>query len=123
MNTFDRIDALLKEQKRKQNELTAFLGIPKSQYTDWKTQRTKSYTKHIQQIATFFNVSVDYLVGNTDNKNIDNNQYFLTEQEKTLLDSFRGTTELGRQKIIQSVLNICDEIEKNNSRKDQSNAG
>lgn len=36
----------------------------------------------------------------------------LTEQENALLAAFRGTTEEGRMKIIQAVLNICDEIER-----------
>ena len=36
----------------------------------------------------------------------------LTEQENALLTAFRGTTEEGRMKIIQAVLNICDDIEK-----------
>ena len=36
----------------------------------------------------------------------------LTEQENALLSAFRRTTEEGRMKIIQAVLNICDEIER-----------
>lgn len=63
MNTFDRIDFLLKQKKLKQIDLTNYLGIPKTSYTDWKTGRTKSYQKHLPQIASFFNVSVDYLLG------------------------------------------------------------
>lgn len=47
-----------------------------------------------------------------------------TEQENTLLKAFRGTTEEGRMRIIQAVLNICDDIECGEIRaKSQSNAG
>ena len=38
----------------------------------------------------------------------------LTVQEKTLVKTFRGTTEEGRMKIIQATMNICDEIESKN---------
>lgn len=68
MSTFDKIDALLKQQKRKQKELTDFLGVTNNAYTDWKSGRIKSYTKHLSQIAQFFDVSVDYLLGKEDQK-------------------------------------------------------
>jgi transcriptional regulator with XRE-family HTH domain len=62
LNTFDRIDLLLKQKNLKQIDLTNYLGIPKTSYTDWKSGRTKSYQKYLSQIAAFFNVSADYLV-------------------------------------------------------------
>ena len=63
MNTFDRIELLRKEQKKTQVDLTNFLGIPKAHYTDWKSDRTQSYRKHLSKIADYFGVSVDYLLG------------------------------------------------------------
>ena len=68
MNTFDKIDLLLHEKKKKQIDLTNYLGIPKANYTDWKTGRTKSYTKYLSQIAEYFDVSVDFLIGKTEQK-------------------------------------------------------
>lgn len=68
MSTLDKILLLLKEQNRKQKELTDFLGISKNLFTDWKAGRIKSYTKHIDKIAEFFNVSTDYLLGKTDRR-------------------------------------------------------
>jgi repressor LexA len=41
-------------------------GINKSAVTDWKKGKTKSYKKYLPQIASFFNVSVDYLLGTTE---------------------------------------------------------
>lgn len=63
MSTLDRICALLKAQGKKQKELTDYLGISKNAFTDWKSGRITSYTKHLPQIAEFLDVSVDYLVG------------------------------------------------------------
>ena len=60
--------SLLQESGRKQKELTDFLGITQNAFTDWKSGRIKSYTKHLPRIAEFFGVSVDYLVGNTTQK-------------------------------------------------------
>ena len=49
--------------------------------------------------------------------------YKLSEQEKTLLETFRSTTELGRQRIIQSTLNIYDDLEKKNTSTNTRNSG
>jgi hypothetical protein len=36
-----------------------------------------------------------------------------------LVEMFRGTTEQGRMRIIQAVMNVCDDIEKKPARTDQ----
>lgn len=63
MSTLDKICELLDQQGKKQKDLTDFLGISKNSFTDWKSGRIKSYTKHIPQIAEFLGVSTDYLLG------------------------------------------------------------
>lgn len=66
MSTLDKISELLKEQNKKQIELTNYLGISKNVFTSWKSGKNTSYTKHIGEIAEFFDVSADYLLGKTD---------------------------------------------------------
>lgn len=68
MSVIDNIVFLLKEQNKSQKELCDHLGITKNAFTDWKAGRIKSYTKHLPQIADFFGVSVDYLLGKEDKK-------------------------------------------------------
>ena len=63
MNTLDKINHLLKQQNKKQKDLTDFLSISKNVFTDWKSGKNTSYLKHIRKIAKFLNVSVDYLLG------------------------------------------------------------
>lgn len=67
MSTIDRICELLKEQGKMQKDLTDYLGVSKNHFTDWKSGRIKSYMKHLPQIADFFGVSVDFLLGKEDN--------------------------------------------------------
>ncbi len=64
MNTLDKITQLLKEQKKNQSDLCMHLGLKKNTYTNWKSGANSSYKKYLPQIAEFFNVSVDYLLGN-----------------------------------------------------------
>lgn len=67
MSTFDKIDFILKQQGKKQIQLCQYIGVGKNRYTDWKAGRIKSYTKYLPKIAEFLGVSVDYIVGNTEN--------------------------------------------------------
>ena len=54
---------LLKDQNKKQIELMNYLGLSKNVFTEWKSNRATSYMKYLPQIAEFFGVSVDYLLG------------------------------------------------------------
>lgn len=63
MDTLSRIIYLLEQSGHTQSELTEFLGIKKSAFTDWKAGKSKSYIKYAPQIASYFDVSVDSLFG------------------------------------------------------------
>lgn len=68
----NNIILLLKEQDKKQIDLTNFLGLSKNIFSEWKSERSTSYMKHLPKIADFFGVSVDYLLGkeiSTENNN------------------------------------------------------
>ena len=86
LSVLDKICALLDQQGKKQKDLTDFLGISKNAFTDWKSGRIRSYTKHLPKIAEFLGVSVDYLLG-VETKNTPDEQ-ILTEGEKLWLDLY-----------------------------------
>ena len=64
MGTIDTVFYLLKTQGKSQAELASYLGIGKNRITDWKSGRLSSYTKYLPQMAAFFGVTVDELLGN-----------------------------------------------------------
>lgn len=66
--TVERILMLLEKKNVDQKDLAAYLGTNKQTITDWKSGKTKSYKKSIDRIAEFFGVSVDYLLGRTDDE-------------------------------------------------------
>lgn len=102
MSTIDKIINLLAEQNKKQKELTDYLGISKNSFTDWKSGRIKSYTKYIPQIAAFFGVSTDYLLGKTDIRK--------SEEEKMVTYSFEGEQGTGEQGINSAQLNELNKL-------------
>ena len=66
--TVSRIIDELKKQRKSQKDLGDFIGVTQNVITDWKSGRIKSYTKYIHGIAEFLGVSVEYLRGETDQK-------------------------------------------------------
>lgn len=49
-------------------ELAEHLGIHPNVITNWLNGRNKSYRRYVNEIAAFYGVSVDYLLGNADSK-------------------------------------------------------
>nr|DAX28254.1 MAG TPA: repressor protein [Caudoviricetes sp.] len=66
--TFERIKELAKKQGLSLNALEEKLGY--SRNTLYSLKKQKASTERMQEIADFFNVSLDYLLGRTDNPNI-----------------------------------------------------
>ena len=63
MSVLNRITALLKERGLQQKALCEHLGLKAQAYTNWKGGSNDSYMKYLPEIAAFFGVSVDYLLG------------------------------------------------------------
>ena len=66
---YDRLDALCKERGIKGGRMCTDLGISKSLMTDLKSGRKKTISAiTAQKIATYFGVSVGYLLGEEEQK-------------------------------------------------------
>ncbi|MBC8535895.1 helix-turn-helix domain-containing protein [Feifania hominis] len=63
MEPIDRILMMLRERKVDQQDFAKAIGVRKQTVSEWKSGKTKSYLKYINQIAEYFDVSVDYLLG------------------------------------------------------------
>ena len=57
-----RITELLLQKGISQKQLLAQIGLQKGSYTEWKANRSNSYLKYIDQIATFLGTSPTYLL-------------------------------------------------------------
>lgn len=62
----DRIKPLFDSSGKTDADLEREIGMPAKKISQWNVGYTKSYTKYIQKIASYFHVSTDYLLGNTD---------------------------------------------------------
>lgn len=62
----ERIRPLFDHSGLQDKELEALLNLPRGVIYKWGTGKYKSYQKYVPQIAAYFHVSTDYLLGNTD---------------------------------------------------------
>ena len=88
MDILTKILELLKENNKKQKDLCDYLNISGNVFTDWKSGRVSSYKRYLPQIAEYFNVSVDYLVGNTDKKEKPLPEQGLSKNMKTIVELY-----------------------------------
>ena len=69
MNTFiERLNALSKERKVSRKELCNYLGIGINQIKRWEDSGAIPNQGILIAISVYFGVTVDYLLGNTDNR-------------------------------------------------------
>ena len=64
--TITRIVQLIKKANLPEAAFGEALGMGKNTVNNWKAGRSKTYLKKIDSIADYFGVSVDYLLGRTD---------------------------------------------------------
>ena len=93
MKFSERLKELRKQARLTQVELAGKLGIVQSSYADWERGKKKPTQDNLVKIAQVLNVSVDYLVGNSEEKTDDfeniellfrMNSKGLTDEEKAV---------------------------------------
>lgn len=85
----ERIIEELKKQGKKQYELTDYLNLNHNSFGNWKSGLNKSYIKYLYQIAEFLGVSVEYLKGETAQKNTASEE---SETDREFLKMFKTMT-------------------------------
>lgn len=118
----ENIIRLLSDHNVTQKNLAQYLGLEQGSFSAWKAGRNKSYMKYLPQIAEYFHVPVDYLLGNTDEKNPP-----ASSQGDTValhITDFHGqepeVIEISREKYekIQKILKIMEDEQDKESDND-----
>lgn len=106
--TFEKIKELSKKRGLSLNQLEEKLGY--SRNTLYSLKRQNVSTKRLQEIADYLEVSVDYLLGNTENPTIASNdqsgQTALNVEDMAQNVMMFGGRELTeeKKKVIQSII-------------------
>lgn len=111
MSIIDRILTLQEERQLTNKEIEIGAGLANASVSQWKKGKGKPSLENIIKVATYFQVTTDYLLGLSDNPTPASPAFIeksLTEEEQLLLDAFHSATAQGRFHIIQVCMNERD---------------
>ena len=90
MNTLEKIIDLVNSRCTNDQQFLSDLNFNRTLLSDWKSGKSKSYLKHINKIAEYFNVSTDYLLGNEQKEKAPSQ---LSERAKRILEAVNQLSE------------------------------
>lgn len=101
----ERLNALLQERNLTRKQFLSDVKMGENQIRYWEKKNTVPNHSSLLAIASYFGVSADYLLGNTDDPGAEP-KVVLSEKEKALLDLFRGLTADEQERVIEFVREI-----------------
>lgn len=113
MGFCERLEELLKEKNIMQKDFLAACGLGKNSFSNWKNSKKGYPTAPVLKvISDYLGVSVEYLMGETDDRAQKNSPGQVTEAEgakKAILDLIDGMSDDQLQKLetlIQAAKNV-----------------
>ena len=92
---------LRKEKGILQSVLAKDINVTQATISSWEIERTAPNIEQLNLLANYFNTTVDFLIGRTDESN--SYIYDLAEEEKTFLKSYHKLTEK-EQKAFKAMI-------------------
>ena len=113
----ERLKALRLEANLTQSDVAQQFGVSQPTYSNWEKGGKKPIPEKYPKIAEFYNVSTDYLLGNSDYKNSDEidlstfeilyrkTSKNLSDEDKKILEEDLKQFLLEREKAIKAMKN------------------
>jgi transcriptional regulator with XRE-family HTH domain len=83
MSLGNRLRKLREELKKQSSEIAEMLNIAKSTYSGYENDKSKPDYDTLTELAKYYSVSVDYLLGNTNVRNYTETLAFSTTEDLT----------------------------------------
>ena len=100
----ERLKQLRKSNGITQEQLAAIIGVERSSVGKYEGRSQTIPSDDVKyRIAEYFGVTVDYLMGYTDNPKPARSDSHYTETENALIKDFRALNEEGQQKVIDYI--------------------
>ena len=84
MVNIDNLFKMISERGISQSKLAENTSISTGNISDWKKGKSMPSAVKLDELATYFDCSVDYLLGRTDNPNPSNNVTLSNDQNRLL---------------------------------------
>ena len=107
---YEKLMYLIEERKITKNKLLTDLKLNRNSIQNWQKQGSKPRTDTMAQIADYFNVSVDYLIGRADSEiNRENpGGVVLNEKERDFIFEFRRLSDSEKDSILTVISNYLN---------------
>jgi transcriptional regulator with XRE-family HTH domain len=114
-----RLKYLRKSDNKTQQDIADILGITRPAYTAYEQGKRNPDYEILEKIADYYNVSIDYLLGRTDNKGalhtqagISDNEYNnLSAYQKEVIDFFLTREDLFFKNQPENLLDALEQFE------------
>lgn len=110
MTISERIFQLFEEQKKKQADLARVLEVRQNTITNWKQTKTSPASEHLEAIAAFFGVSIDYLVTGREQQHSIVAQGIFGDENHHNVVTINGTAALELSEFETELLQIFGEL-------------
>lgn len=116
----ERLKELRKKSNLTQKDMAEHFGTSQPSYQAWESGKRNPNSESLDKIASFFNVSTDYLLGNTDIKNPDDvnlsefellyrkTSVNLSDDQKTQLEKDLKAFLIERQRLMDEKFGKVD---------------
>ncbi|MCM1546437.1 MAG: helix-turn-helix transcriptional regulator [Clostridiales bacterium] len=94
-----RLLELRTEKELSQRKMAQILNISQGTYNNWENANTQPSIEQLIQLAKFFEVSVDYLVGNTDATGTLISEKRLSDDEQNVLRLYNALAKNEKEAV------------------------
>ena len=108
MDTFDRIEMLLKENRMTQADLSRASGISTGLISQWKKRMQSPSAEKLKLVADVFGVTVDYLINGENEKKqpIENDELDDSLNNKNMNPDIRMIARAGKKMTPEQAENL-----------------
>lgn len=101
-----RLFELRTERNLSQRELARMMNISQGTYNNWENEKTQPSIEQLVALAEFFVVSVDYLIGNTDEYGTVRVSECVSSDEREFLKLFRKLPQEAKRSLLEFLKNL-----------------
>lgn len=112
-----RVKELRISKNLSQKSLGEAIGLSMQTINDIENARSNTTLERAIVIADFFDVTLDYLVGRSDDKKISNGDTNIPSKEVELVKNFKLLNDVSKGKLIERCRMLLEESDEQNSKK------
>lgn len=110
MKKFQRLKDLREDKDMTQEQIAKIFYMHPTQYRRYENSEGTAFTDFLIKIADYYNVSLDYIAGRTNNKaGIGTIKTELSAEEKKLIEDYRQMSERGKIRIQERAESILED--------------